>query len=73
MSNYRHSENAPVPFHELDRGMATSMHSEIRMLYGLLCDTLKVVAHYVDEQEWENIDAEKMAEEAIKRTLKEQA
>ena len=73
MSNYRNTEEAPVPFHALNGRIAKEMHSEIRMLYGLLCDTLKVVAHYVDGQEWEEIDAEKMAEEAIKRTLKEQA
>ena len=38
MSNYRHKDGPPVPFHELDRGLANSMHLEVRALYGLLLD-----------------------------------
>jgi hypothetical protein len=36
--NYRNSDKPPVPFHAIDSGLAASMHAEIRLLYGLLCD-----------------------------------
>ena len=73
MSNYRHDDKPPVPIHCLCNGMAVSMHAEIRLLYGLLCDTLKLVAHYVDGQEWDAIDSKQMAEDAIERTLNKQS
>jgi hypothetical protein len=70
--NYRHDDKPPVPIHCLCNGMAVNMHAEIRLLYGLLCDTLKLVAHYVDGQEWDEIDSIQMAEDAIERTLKKE-
>jgi hypothetical protein len=51
MSNYRHNENPPVPFHALDSGLASSMHLEVRALYGLLLDAADSLGIAIEDTE----------------------
>jgi len=51
MSNYRHLEGPPVPWHVLDKGLAASMHLEVRVLYGLLLDAADSLGIAVEDTE----------------------
>jgi len=62
MSNYRHTEKPPVPFHALDSNLAASMHAEIRALYSLLKDQIGWADRHV--QEIDKMVGERIKEEA---------
>jgi hypothetical protein len=51
MSNYRHLERPPVPWHVLDNGLAASMHLEVRVLYGLLLDAADSLGISIEDTE----------------------
>tara|TARA_Y100000590_G_C14948813_1_gene724158 strand:- start:191 stop:394 length:204 start_codon:yes stop_codon:yes gene_type:complete len=51
MSNYRHLEKPPVPFHALDNRFAAQVHREIRALYGLLLDAADSLGISIEDTE----------------------
>jgi hypothetical protein len=51
MSKYRHLEKPPVPFHAIDSALASSMHREVRALYGLLLDAADSLGIAVEDTE----------------------
>jgi hypothetical protein len=59
MSNYRHSDKPPVPFHSMCNGMAVSMHRELKAVHEVLVSLWKGCGH-PDAEHIENLIVEKI-------------